>query len=184
VPHRRGRGVNFPVPFMSQVRIIKKYPNRRLYDTEISSYITLEDVRQLIIDREEFTVSDAKTGKDLTRSVLMQIIAEHEEDGQPIFTSELLTQVIRFRGDSMQGALGGFLERSLQFFLDQQQQIRGQIGNLVGQAPWGMLNQLAERNMELWRSLQQGLGAGSGPAAPKSRSDKPRANAGSKPRSR
>ena len=73
---------------MSQVRIIKKYPNRRLYDTEISSYITLEDVRQLIVDREEFTVRDAKSGADLTRSVLMQIIAEHEEHGQPIFTTE------------------------------------------------------------------------------------------------
>ena len=157
---------------MSQVRIIKKYPNRRLYDTEISSYITLEDVRQLIVDREEFLVRDAKTGNDLTRSVLMQIIAEHEEHGQPIFSAEMLTQVIRFRGDSMQGVMGNFLERSLQFFVDQQQQFRGQIGNLVGQAPWTLLNQLAERNMELWRSFQQGLG-GTAPAT-KARSTKAR----------
>lgn len=157
---------NFPVPFMSQVRIIKKYPNRRLYDTEISSYITLEDVRQLIVDREEFTVRDARSGADLTRTVLMQIIAEHEEHGQPIFTTELLTQVIRFRGDSLQGVMGNFLERSLQFFLDQQQQFRGTVGNLVGQAPWALLNQLAERNMDLWKSFQQGLG-GSAPPAPK-----------------
>src|SRR5690606_14104134 len=106
---------------MSHVRIIKKYPNRRLYDTEISSYITLEDVRQLIVDGEAFVVRDARSGNDITRSVLMQIIAEHEEHGQPIFTTELLTQVIRFRGDSMQGHLGSFLERSLQFFLEQQQ---------------------------------------------------------------
>lgn len=145
---------------MSQVRIIKKYPNRRLYDTGISSYITLEDVRQLIVDREEFRVRDAKTGNDLTRSVLMQIIAEHEEHGQPIFTTELLTQVIRFRGDSLQGIMGDFLERSLQFFLDQQQQFRGTVGSLVGQAPWALLNQMAERNMELWKSFQQGLGGG------------------------
>lgn len=150
---------------MSQVRIIKKYPNRRLYDTEISSYITLEDVRQLIIDRESFVVRDAKSGNDITRSVLMQIIAEHEEHGQPIFSAELLTQVIRFRGDSLQGVLGNFLERSLQFFLDQQQQFRGQIGSIVGQAPWTLLNQLAERNMDLWRSFQQGLGGGSAPPA-------------------
>lgn len=143
---------------MTQVRIIKKYPNRRLYDTGISSYITLEDIRQLIVDREEFEVRDAKTGNDLTRNVLMQIIAEHEEHGQPIFTNELLVQVIRFRGDSLQGLLGGFLERSLQFFLDQQQQFRGHVGNLVGQAPWGLLNQLAERNLDIWRSLQSGLG--------------------------
>lgn len=145
---------------MSHVRIIKKYPNRRLYDTEISSYITLEDVRQLIVDGEAFVVRDARSGNDITRPVLMQIIAEHEEHGQPIFTTELLTQVIRFRGDSMQGHLGSFLERSLQFFLEQQQQIRGQIGNLVGQAPWALLNQLAERNLDLWRSFQQGLGSG------------------------
>jgi len=153
---------------MSQVRIIKKYPNRRLYDTGISSYITLEDIRQLIVDREEFVVRDAKSGKDLTRNVLMQIIAEHEEHGQPIFTDELLVQVIRFRGDSLQGLLGGFLERSLQYFLDQQQQLRGHVGQLVGQAPWGLLNQLAERNLEIWRSLQSGLGSAVAPP-PKSR---------------
>lgn len=146
---------------MSHVRIIKKYPNRRLYDTEISSYVTLEDVRQLIVDGENFVVRDARSGNDITRPVLMQIIAEHEEHGQPIFTTELLTQVIRFRGDSMQGHLGSFLERSLQFFLEQQQQIRGQIGHLVGQAPWALLNQLAERNLDIWRSFQQGLGSGS-----------------------
>jgi len=159
---------------MPQVRIIKKYPNRRLYDTEISSYITLEDVRQLIVDREEFLVRDAKSGNDLTRSVLMQIIAEHEEHGQPIFSAEMLTQVIRFRGDSLQGVMGNFLERSLQFFLDQQQQFRGQIGSLVGHAPWTLLNSLAERNMELWRSFQQGLGGGAPPAA-KARASKARA---------
>jgi len=75
---------------MAQARIIKKYPNRRLYDTEISSYITLEEVRQLVLDGEDFEVRDAKTGEDLTRSVLLQIIAEHEETGQPMFTTQLL----------------------------------------------------------------------------------------------
>jgi polyhydroxyalkanoate synthesis repressor PhaR len=167
---------------MTQVRIIKKYPNRRLYDTGISSYITLEDIRQLIVDREEFVVRDAKTGNDLTRNVLMQIIAEHEEDGQPIFTNELLVQVIRFRGDSLQGLLGGFLERSLQFFLDQQQQFRGHVGSLVGQTPWGLLNQLAERNLEIWRSLQSGLGSVAAPP-PKARA-KPREKAAGKSRPR
>ena len=157
---------------MSHVRIIKKYPNRRLYDTEISSYITLEDVRQLIVDGERFVVRDARGGHDITRSVLMQIIAEHEEHGQPIFTTELLTQVIRFRGDALQGQLGSFLERSLQFFLEQQQNVRGQIGQLVGQAaPWALLNQLAERNLDLWRSFQQGLGSGG--AAPARKAPRP-----------
>ena len=156
---------------MTPQRIIKKYPNRRLYDTEISSYITLEDVRQLIVDREEFVVRDARTGADLTRPVLMQIIAEHEEHGQPIFSTELLTQVIRFRGDSLQGAMSSFLERSLQFFLEQQQTLRSQLGTLVQPAAaWSLLNSLAERNVELWKSLTQGLGVAAAPPAATGRS--------------
>ena len=142
---------------MAQVRTIKKYPNRRLYDTEISSYITLEEVRQLVLDNEEFEVRDAKTGDDLTRSVLLQIISEHEERGQPMFTTNLLSQIIRFYGDSLQGFMGSYLEKSLQIFLDQQQQFRSQLNNILGQTPWSMLNDLTERNMDLWKSLQQGF---------------------------
>ena len=142
---------------MAQVRIIKKYPNRRLYDTEISSYITLEEVRQLVIDREEFEVRDAKSGEDLTRSVLLQIIAEHEDKGQPMFTTQLLSQVIRFYGDSLQGFMGSYLERSLQVFLDQQQQFRSQLNTVMGQTPWSMLNDMTERNLDMWKSLQQGF---------------------------
>ena len=142
---------------MAAIRIIKKYPNRRLYDTEISSYITIEDVRQLIVDGESFEVRDAKTGEDLTRSVLLQIIAEYEERGQPMFTTKLLSQIIRFYGDSLQGFMGGYLERSLQVFLDQQQQFRSQLNNMLGQGPWSMLNDLTERNMDMWKSLQQGF---------------------------
>ncbi|HEY0333685.1 MAG TPA: polyhydroxyalkanoate synthesis repressor PhaR, partial [Stenotrophomonas sp.] len=81
--------------FMAALRIIKKYPNRRLYDTEISSYITIEDVRQLIIDGEDFEVRDAKSGEDLTRSVLLQIIADRESDGEPMLSTQLLSQIIR-----------------------------------------------------------------------------------------
>ncbi len=139
------------------VRIIKKYPNRRLYDTEISSYVTLEDVRHLIIEGESFEVRDSRSGKDLTRAVLLQIIAEHEDIGQPIFSTKLLTTVIRFYGDSLQGVIGGYLERSTQAFSDQQQQLRSHLGNLVGQSPWGLLNQITERNLDLLKGLQQGL---------------------------
>ncbi|MBB5016278.1 polyhydroxyalkanoate synthesis repressor PhaR [Rehaibacterium terrae] len=142
---------------MAQVRIIKKYPNRRLYDTEISSYITLEDVRQLIVDGEEFQVRDAKTGEDLTRSVLLQIIAEHEQDGQPMLSTQLLSQIIRFYGDSLQGFMGSYLERSMEMFLEQQQQFRSQLNSLIGQTPWAMLNQITERNMDLWKDFQKGL---------------------------
>ena len=144
---------------MSQLRIIKKYPNRRLYDTEISSYVTLEDVRQLIVDGESFEVRDARTGADLTRSVLLQILAEHEDIGQPIFSTQLLTTVIRFYGDSLQGIIGGYLERSIQLFSEQQQQLRGTLGTVV-QAPWSLLNQLAEKNMDIWKGVQQGIKSG------------------------
>lgn len=145
---------------MSELRIIKKYPNRRLYDTEISSYVTLEDIRQLIVDGEAFEVRDARSGKDLTRAVLLQILAEHEDIGQPIFSTQLLTTVIRFYGDSLQGIIGNYLERSIQTFSDQQQQLRGTIGSLVGQGPLNLLTQLTERNMEIWKGVQQGIKSG------------------------
>src|SRR5437899_8676300 len=142
---------------IAQTRIIKKNPNRRLYDTEISSYITLEEVRQLVLDGEDFEVRDAKTGDDLTRSVLLQIISEHEETGQPMFTTQLLSQVIRFYGDSMQGFMGSYLEKSLQIFLDQQQKFRSQLNNILGQTPWSMWNDMTESNLDLWKSVQDGF---------------------------
>ena len=143
-------------------RVIKKYPNRRLYDTEISSYITIEDVRQLIIEGEDFEVRDAKSGEDLTRQVLLQIIAEHEQDGEPMLSTQLLSQIIRFYGDSLQGYMGSYLDRSMQTFMEQQQQFRQQVGSLLGQTPWTMMNQLTERNMEVWKDFQQNLMGGMG----------------------
>lgn len=167
---------------MADIRIIKKYPNRRLYDTEISSYVTLEDVRQLIMDGESFEVRDARNGNNLTRSVLLQIIAENEDlIGQPIFSTRLLTQVIRFYGDSLQGIIGSYLERSIETFSEQQQQLRGHLGNLMGQSPLALLNQVAERNMEIWKGLQQGLLGGLSTPAEKSRTATARAR-GRKPR--
>jgi polyhydroxyalkanoate synthesis repressor PhaR len=139
------------------MRTIKKYPNRRLYDSEISSYITLEDIRQLIIDGEEFEVVDAKSGNDLTRSVLLQIIAENEDAGQPIFSKTLLVLIIRLYGDSLQGVIGTYMEKSLNTFIEQQQTLRNQLGNIVGQSPLNVLNQITERNIELWKQLSSGL---------------------------
>ena len=147
---------------MTANRVIKKYPNRRLYDTEISSYITIEDVRQLIVDGEDFEVRDAKTGEDLTRQVLLQIITEHEQDGQPMLSTQLLSQIIRFYGDSLQGFMGSYLDRSMQTFLEQQQQFRQQMGSMLGQTPWAMMNQLTERNMAMWQEFQQSLVGGMG----------------------
>lgn len=136
-------------------RIIKKYPNRRLYDTEISSYITLEDVHQLVLDDIHFEVRDAKSGDNLTRQVLLQIIAEHEDDGQPILSTKLLSQIIRFYGDSMQGFMGPYLENSMEVFLEQQHSFRNQLDDLLGKTPWTMFSDLNERNLAMWKSLQK-----------------------------
>lgn len=147
-------------------RIIKKYPNRRLYDTEISSYITVEEVRQLILDGEQFEVRDAKTGEDLTRQVLLQIIAEQEQGGEPVLSTQLLSQIIRFYGDSMQGFMGSYLERSMQLFLEQQSQFRQQLGGMIGQTPWNMMNQMAERNLDMWTQFQKYMAGQNGTEKP------------------
>lgn len=163
---------------MTKSRVIKKYPNRRLYDTDISSYITIEDVRQLIVDGEDFEVRDAKSGDDLTRQVLLQIIAEHEQDGQPMLSTQLLSHIIRLYGDSLQGFMGTYLDRSMQTFMEQQAQFRQQMGGALGQTPWSMMNQLTERNMELWKDFQENLVAGMGRTAPGAARDKDTAKRG------
>ena len=99
-------------------RLIKKYPNRRLYDTQPSSYITLADVKQLVLGNEDFMVVDAKTEEDLTRSILLQIILEEEANGQPMFSSGALSQIIRYYGHAMQGMMGNYLEKNIQVFID------------------------------------------------------------------
>ncbi len=101
-------------------RVIKKYPNRRLYDTDTSSYITLAQVKQLVMDREPFVVRDVKTGEDLTRSILLQILLEEEASGTPMFTAPVLASVIRFYGHAMQGFMGGYLEKNMLSLMDVQ----------------------------------------------------------------
>ncbi|RRS05570.1 polyhydroxyalkanoate synthesis repressor PhaR [Aquabacterium soli] len=102
------------------VRAIKKYPNRRLYDTQTSSYITLADVKDMVMAVEHFIVLDAKTGEDLTRSILLQIILEEETGGVPMFSTQALAQIIRFYGHTMQGVMGNYLEKNIQSFIDMQ----------------------------------------------------------------
>jgi polyhydroxyalkanoate synthesis repressor PhaR len=108
------------------LRTLKKYPNRRLYDTRSSSYITLADVKQMVLGAEAFEVRDAKTGEDLTRSILLQIILEEESGGVPMFSSQTLAQIIRFYGHAMQGVMGTMIEKNLQAFADLQSQFLGQ----------------------------------------------------------
>ncbi len=110
----------------SATRTIKKYPNRRLYDTQTSTYVTLSDVKQLVLNQEEFNVVDAKTNEDLTRSILLQISLEEEAAGMPLFTTPMLSQMIRFYGHSMQGMVGGYLEKNIQTFIDMQNQFAEQ----------------------------------------------------------
>lgn len=124
---------------MSQpTRIIKKYPNRRLYDTETSSYITLADVKKLVLEQIDFRVEDAKTKDDLTRAILLQIILEEESAGAPMFTSDSLSQIIRFYGNAMQGMMGGYLEKNIQTFMQIQNKLQDQSRQVYGQNP--MLN--------------------------------------------
>jgi polyhydroxyalkanoate synthesis repressor PhaR len=113
-------------------RLIKKYPNRRLYDTKTSAYITLSDVKDLVLAFENFKVVDAKTGEDLSRSILLQIILEEETGGMPMFTAELLAQVIRFYGNAMQGMMGKYLENNIKSFVDFQGKIQEQSRGLYG----------------------------------------------------
>jgi polyhydroxyalkanoate synthesis repressor PhaR len=109
-------------------RILKKYPNRRLYDTRTSSYITLADVKKMVLDSEDFVVRDAKSGEDLTRSILLQIILEEESGGVPMFSTPMLAHIIRFYGHTMQGLMGNYLEKNIQSFIDLQKRFAEQGG--------------------------------------------------------
>ncbi|NYT63057.1 polyhydroxyalkanoate synthesis repressor PhaR [Alcaligenaceae bacterium] len=121
-------------------RLIKKYPNRRLYDTKTSTYITLVDVKQLVLDNETFQIVDAKSNEDLTRSILLQIILEEESGGAPMFSAVALAQIIRFYGHAMQGVMGSFLEKNIQAFMDIQdrmaEQSKGVYGTQFGPEAW------------------------------------------------
>jgi polyhydroxyalkanoate synthesis repressor PhaR len=127
---------------MAEQRLIKKYPNRRLYDTRTSTYITLVDVKDLVLKQEEFQVVDAKSGEDLTRSILLQIILEEEAAGVPMFSSDVLAQMIRFYGNAMQGMMGKYLENNVQAFTDMQKKLQDQARNIYGENP--------VMNKELW----------------------------------
>jgi polyhydroxyalkanoate synthesis repressor PhaR len=139
---------------MSEPRVIKKYPNRRLYDTVESRYITLADVRRLVLERVDFVVIDKKTDEDITRSILLQVIAEQEHNGEPLMSQDFLSQVIRAYGGAMQGYVGSYLEQSLKLLMTQQQQIRDRMRSMVGIDPLGSVASLAERNFTQWKALQ------------------------------
>jgi len=138
----------------STPRIIKKYPNRRLYDTEQSRYITLADLQKLAEAGEEFEVKDASSGEDITRMILLQIISEQESGGNPVFTTDILTRIIRFYGGSVQDALTSYLEQSLSLFEQQQKTFQEQVRGAMQNNPVNTMSELTQRNLEIWQDIQ------------------------------
>jgi polyhydroxyalkanoate synthesis repressor PhaR len=143
------------------IRILKKYPNRRLYDTQTSSYITLADVKKMVLDAQDFEVRDAKTGEDLTRSILLQIILDEESGGVPMFSEQMLSSLIRFYGHAMQGMMGSYLEQNLQAFVDMQKRFAEQATSFTPEA-WsqfvngpGIMGTYLEQSKNLFTQLQE-----------------------------
>ena len=139
---------------MSEQRLIKKYPNRRLYDTEESRYITLNDVQKLVRDGVEIRVVDTQSGDDITRGILIQIITEQEASGNPMFTTEVLTRFIRFYDESVQDAFSSFLDQTLKLYAEQQERMQSQLDQLLPGEALHTWAELTQRNIELWREMQ------------------------------
>jgi polyhydroxyalkanoate synthesis repressor PhaR len=137
---------------MKQLRIIKKYPNRRLYDTETSCYITLEKVKDLVLDHVNFQVIDTKTDEDVTNTVLFQIINEQEQHGIPIFSKELLQNLIRFYGNSLQATMSQYLEIGLNIFIEQHGRLQQPLHELLKSSPLNRMTELAKENLALWQA--------------------------------
>jgi polyhydroxyalkanoate synthesis repressor PhaR len=170
---RRAGAPKQPAATSAGTRVLKKYPNRRLYDTEVSSYITLAEVKAMVLQGVDFEVRDAKTGEDLTRSILLQIILEEETGGVPMFSASMLSQIIRFYGHAMQGMMGSYLEKNLQTFTDIQQRLAEQSKGLVdpaklqspelwaqflnGQAPLvqGLMGNYMEQSRQVFLQMQE-----------------------------
>ncbi len=140
---------------MSKPRLIKKYPNRRLYDTELSKYITLSHVRELVLDGVRFQVVDAVSEEDITRQILMQIINEQESGESPLFSTEMLAQFIRLYRDAVPQVFSEFMEKSLDLFREQQKVYQRQVKDVLGAAPVKAFSQLPEQNLKLWRDMQE-----------------------------
>jgi polyhydroxyalkanoate synthesis repressor PhaR len=139
---------------MDQPRIIKKYPNRRLYDTEESRYITLADVRDLVVRKIEFVIMDQKSSEDITRSILLQVITEQEQQGEAVMSQDFLSQVIRSYGKVVPSSAANYLEQSMKLFMTQQQNLRAQVKRVVGNDPFAAVADIAQKNIARWKSLQ------------------------------
>jgi polyhydroxyalkanoate synthesis repressor PhaR len=148
---KAGFGARAATGARSAMRIIKKYPNRRLYDTATSGYITLADVKQRVVENTPFQVRDAKTNEELTRAILLQIILEEEAAGVPMFSNEMLAQMIRFYGGAMQGVVGGLFEQNVRAFMDFQKKMAEQGGAMLG----GTGGDPSKVGSEVWQQFMQ-----------------------------
>lgn len=142
---------------IAEPRVIKKYANRRLYDTQASSHITLEGIRQLIVDGHDVQIVDDTSGEDLTRSLLLQIVAEQEQAGKPILDAQLLTGIIRLYGGPMQNLMAEYLLKSFQTFTAQQTQFQEQMRAAMSATPMAAMQELAANNMKAWQTMQEAL---------------------------
>ena len=137
------------------IRIIKKYPNRRIYDMQESRYITLNDVKQMIINNIEFKVVDAHSKKDITRSILLQIIIDQESENDPLFSTESLERFIRYYGSSQNQHFSNFINQSLAFFQQQQEHFQSHMNDMLDQTPLTLWSNMGKQNMQMWQKMQQ-----------------------------
>jgi polyhydroxyalkanoate synthesis repressor PhaR len=143
---------------MASERLIKKYPNRRLYDTSESRYITLDEVRQMVLGEIPFKVVDRQSNEDITRNILLQIIMEQESGGEALFSTDILSRFIRNYGEAAQSGFAEYLDTSLRFFTEQQKAVQEQMGKALGGTPVDYWMKLGEQNLKLWQDMLKSSG--------------------------
>lgn len=142
---------------MAATHLIKKYSNRRLYDTATSSHITLEGIRKLIVEGTDVRIVDDTSGEDITRSLLLQIIADQEQGGRPMLSADFLMRVIRLYGNPMQEMMGAYLAKSFDAFTAQQSALQEQMRSTLASMPFSTMQELAKSNLKAWQSMQEAL---------------------------
>jgi polyhydroxyalkanoate synthesis repressor PhaR len=153
---------------MSEERLIKKYANRRLYDASQSRHITLEDIRAMIVAGQRVKVVEDKSNEDITRLILLQVIADQEQFGRPILSTPLLESLIRFYGNALQGFLSTYLEKSVETFMRQQEIVQSQMTRMMSNTPLTTMSELTRQNLEMWTKMQESmLAAFTSPREPK-----------------
>jgi len=154
------------MPAKDEPVVIKKYANRRLYDASQSRHITLDDIRNMIIAGERVKVIEDKTNEDITRLILLQVIADQEQFGRPTLSTPVLEALIRFYGNSLQGFLGAYLEKSVETFMHQQEAVHAQLARMMATGPLGAMSELTRQNLELWSRMQETMLAAFAPPSP------------------